>query len=79
MLPDTPRTDCLACGAYGNGWCLSGEIDIMEHKNKEDMLYSTAHYGGLTSASWQDCRYTEGGPGLQGARRKAHPAAAAYA
>jgi hypothetical protein len=26
LLPDTNRTDCLGCGAYGNGWCSSGEV-----------------------------------------------------
>ena len=26
MLPDTPRTNCVGCSAYGDGWCNGGEV-----------------------------------------------------
>ncbi|PNG99736.1 Glucan endo-1,3-beta-glucosidase A1, partial [Tetrabaena socialis] len=55
-LPDTPRTDCLACGTYGDGWCSSGEIDILETANKDAKIHSTIHYGGTRSAAWLECK-----------------------
>ncbi|KAG2442830.1 hypothetical protein HXX76_002909 [Chlamydomonas incerta] len=57
MLPDTPRNDCLACGAYGNGWCTSGEIDIAETRNRDPRIRSTLHFGGLKDQPWLDCKF----------------------
>jgi beta-glucanase (GH16 family) len=42
MMPETPI-------AYGD-WPNSGEIDIMEHVNKEDVVHQTIHNGSVTSA-----------------------------
>ncbi|KXZ54398.1 hypothetical protein GPECTOR_5g54 [Gonium pectorale] len=56
MLPDTNKEWCLACGPYGDGWCLGGEIDIMEHINTNDYTISNLQYGGLANASWLECK-----------------------
>ncbi|GFR46771.1 hypothetical protein Agub_g8399 [Astrephomene gubernaculifera] len=58
MLPETNKTWCMACGPYGDGWCLGGEIDIMEHINSNDYLISNVHHGGLPNASWVGCKQT---------------------
>lgn len=42
MMPETPI-------AYGD-WPNSGEIDIMEHVNKEEVVHQTIHNGTVTSA-----------------------------
>ena len=39
-------------GEYGS-WCLSGEIDIMEHVNREDHVQSTLIYG----YPYQQCQF----------------------
>lgn len=45
MLPhDDAQEWCSGCGKYG-GWPKSGEIDIMEHINEEEVFYSTLHFG----------------------------------
>lgn len=43
MMPETPV-------AYGN-WPNSGEIDIMEHVNKEDKIHQTVHNATVTDAN----------------------------
>lgn len=45
MLPEPPRTNssCLGCGLYG-GWCNSGEIDIMEHRDVETKVFTNVRY-----------------------------------
>jgi beta-glucanase (GH16 family) len=40
---------------YG-GWCSSGEIDIMEHKNNITNIEASLHYGGTVAANYQNCR-----------------------
>lgn len=42
MMPERPA-------AYG-GWPNSGEIDIMEHVNKENVVHNTIHNGAVTNA-----------------------------
>lgn len=45
LLPhDKTNPWCSGCGKYG-GWPSSGEIDIMEHLNKEMKIYATIHVG----------------------------------
>ncbi|KXZ56635.1 hypothetical protein GPECTOR_1g572 [Gonium pectorale] len=55
LLPNTHREDCLACGDFGDGWCSSGEVDILEARNRDGLFRSTVHYGGLPDQSWLDC------------------------
>lgn len=43
MMPELPV-------AYG-GWPNSGEIDIMEHVNNENVIHNTIHNGAVTNAS----------------------------
>lgn len=43
MMPEVPV-------AYG-GWPNSGEIDIMEHVNNENVIYNTIHNAAVTNAS----------------------------
>lgn len=43
MMPEAPV-------AYG-GWPNSGEIDIMEHVNYENVIHNTIHNGAVTNAS----------------------------
>lgn len=43
MMPETPT-------AYG-GWPNSGEIDIMEHVNYENVMHQTIHNGAVTNAN----------------------------
>lgn len=43
MMPATPN-------AYG-GWPNSGEIDIMEHVNNENVIHQTVHNGAVTNAN----------------------------
>jgi hypothetical protein len=45
MLPEPPKNNktCLGCGVYG-GWCNSGEIDIMEHRDVENKVIGTARF-----------------------------------
>ena len=43
MMPEIPV-------AYG-GWPNSGEIDIMEHVNHENVVHNTIHNGAVTNAS----------------------------
>ncbi|PNW87272.1 hypothetical protein CHLRE_02g115950v5 [Chlamydomonas reinhardtii] len=55
MLPTTDKRWCSGCSEYGDGWCLGGEIDIMEHVNTNNFLISNVHFGGQANASWLDC------------------------
>eukprot|EP00198_Chlamydomonas_reinhardtii_P014126 XP_001703463.1 predicted protein [Chlamydomonas reinhardtii] len=58
MLPDTPRTNCVGCSAYGDGWCNGGEIDIMETKNGDGIVSQTLHFGGGSGANYYvGCNY----------------------
>jgi beta-glucanase (GH16 family) len=59
LLPTTNETFCSGCGRYG-GWCVSGEIDVMERVNGEPYVYSTTHYGGSDKNHFDDCRFTRG-------------------
>lgn len=45
MLPEPPKSNktCLGCGVYG-GWCNSGEIDIMEHRDTENKAIGVVRY-----------------------------------
>lgn len=43
MMPEDPAS-------YG-GWPNSGEIDIMEHVNNEDVIHQTIHNGAVTNES----------------------------
>lgn len=45
MLPEPPKGNktCLGCGVYG-GWCNSGEIDIMEHRDTENKVIGNVRY-----------------------------------
>jgi hypothetical protein len=45
MLPEPPNSNrsCLGCGVYG-GWCNSGEIDIMEHRDTENKVTGVVRY-----------------------------------
>jgi beta-glucanase (GH16 family) len=44
LLPSDPNEPWQSGkGAYGP-WCTSGEIDIMEHLNKENKTYATVHF-----------------------------------
>ncbi|KAG2450101.1 hypothetical protein HYH02_000205 [Chlamydomonas schloesseri] len=59
MLPDTARTSCIGCSAYGDGWCNGGEIDIMEAKNGDGIVNQTLHFGGGSGANYYvGCTYT---------------------
>ncbi|KAG2489728.1 hypothetical protein HYH03_011835 [Edaphochlamys debaryana] len=58
MLPDTTQPWCMGCSKYGNGWCLGGEIDLMEHINTRPVTISNLRYGGRPDASWLDCKDT---------------------
>lgn len=60
LLPDTQTPWCLGCGPYGNGWCLGGEIDILEHVNERRSVIGNVHYGGRQDASWLDCKENVG-------------------
>ena len=50
----------MGCGPYGNGWCLGGEIDILEHVNERRTVIGNVHYGGRKDASWLDCKQSIG-------------------
>jgi beta-glucanase (GH16 family) len=56
LLPmDATNPWCSGCGVHG-GWCSSGEIDIMEHINKENITYSTIHFGGTADSDHGNCK-----------------------
>ncbi|KAG2494276.1 hypothetical protein HYH03_007629 [Edaphochlamys debaryana] len=63
MLPDTSRTDCLACGAYGEGWCSSGQIDVAVARNGLGYVDSTLHWGGTEANSASGCQSAMAGSG----------------
>lgn len=54
MLPDT-NLPCLGCGAYGNGWCSSGDINLFEHRNNETSYITNMIYGGTKNVSYWGC------------------------
>ncbi|KAG2442770.1 hypothetical protein HXX76_002850 [Chlamydomonas incerta] len=59
MLPGMPRTNCVGCSAYGDGWCNGGEVDIMEAKNGDGIVNQTLHFGGGSGANFYvGCTYT---------------------
>jgi len=51
MLPEPPKSNrsCLGCGVYG-GWCNSGEIDIMEHRDVETKVFTNIRYNSSTES-----------------------------
>jgi hypothetical protein len=52
MLPEPPsgNRSCLGCGVYG-GWCNSGEIDIMEHRDTENKVIGVVRYNDTKGCS----------------------------
>lgn len=55
-----PALWMLPEGSVYGGWCLSGELDVMEHVNKNTTFHGTAHYGGNVPNHWEGCTFSGG-------------------
>ncbi|KAG2442771.1 hypothetical protein HXX76_002851 [Chlamydomonas incerta] len=63
LLPNTARTDCLACGDFADGWCANGQMDVMNMLGGDGRVQQRIHTGGGANGnSWEGCSTLPGTP-----------------